>query len=118
MSVGTGRKCKDPDSDDSLVSSFSAKSGRTVINPKHMVRTDPKLQKLDRFLSSTLNPDVSTPTSFHDTPSRLSINVDNEDTLIDIDPEPIKKPCDKKSDSRSSIGAATASSSTKSSTPR
>ncbi|OXA37201.1 DNA mismatch repair protein Mlh1 [Folsomia candida] len=117
MSVGTGRKCKDPDSDDSLVSSFSAKSGRTVINPKHMVRTDPKLQKLDRFLSSTLNPDVSTPTSFHDTPSRLSINVDNEDTLIDIDPEPIKKPCDKKSDSRSSIGAATASSSTKSSTP-
>lgn len=36
-----------------------------------MVRTDPKIQKLDKFLSSTLDPDGSHIGGFNDTPSRI-----------------------------------------------
>ncbi|CAL8107445.1 unnamed protein product [Orchesella dallaii] len=60
------------------VSSFlkdDTQAGRSsvVAAPKNLVRTDPKLQKLDKFLSSTPDPDMSAIRSFNDSPSRVGI---------------------------------------------
>lgn len=64
--------------------------------PKNLVRTDPKLQKLDKFLSSTPNPDISaTGSGFHDTPSRIvpadTTGIPNSSIITNV-PSPSK--CD------------------------
>ncbi|ODN00773.1 DNA mismatch repair protein Mlh1 [Orchesella cincta] len=41
--------------------------------PKNLVRTDPKMQKLDKFLNSTPDPDISILRSFNDSPSRVGV---------------------------------------------
>lgn len=78
------RKRKETDHEDSF-----NRTGRTSTgyDPKNMVRTDPKIQKLDRFMSSTPHPDMTNLKSFCDSPSKLSMNVDK--SLMDNFSQPL-----------------------------
>lgn len=48
-----------------------SKSGSSMA-PKNLVRTDPRMQKLDKFLASTPDPNISNASGFHDSPSRIA----------------------------------------------
>lgn len=51
------------------------------------MRTDPKVQKLDKFLSSTPDPNLSNLKSFNDSPSRLVALDDNSSAVVAMDYE-------------------------------
>jgi hypothetical protein len=69
-SVSSSKKRKPGEPSDQNASVISENS--SVVQPKNMVRTDPKAQKLDKYLTSTPHPDLSTMKSFNDSQSRLS----------------------------------------------
>ena len=76
-SSSASKKRKECDSKDERKGPSKSYKAADVL-PKNLVRTDPRSQKLDRFLSSTPNPDISSLQNFTATPSRISLG----DSLI------------------------------------